>query len=108
MKEMQMRRQHPSCCTKKRALSLKHIQHGCVLCLVCVKGDQAQKHPHWVFLSSKKSATLVYFCAQYVLSMKPPMLGGLCARQAQTHTPIWCFHAWRMWACQFGLKMAGL
>src|SRR6266542_1736469 len=63
MKEMQTRRQHPPRCTKKRALSSKHIQHGCVSCLVCVKGDQAQKHPRWVFSSSKKGATLVCFCA---------------------------------------------
>jgi len=63
---------------------------------VCVKGDQTQKHPHWVFLSSKKGTEhkntppLVYFCPQYVLSTKPPMLGGLCARKGapsmNTHT----------------------
>jgi len=99
----------PSLLHQKRALSS-----------VCVKGDQAQKHPHWVFLSLKKGTEhkntplSVYFCPQYVLSTKPPMLGGLCAQKG---VPSMNTHqcgvfmlgicgpaslGWRWWGCGGG------
>ena len=70
---------------KKGTKFKTHPTWMCFMLGVCVKGDQTQKHPHWVFSSSKKGTEhkntppLVYFCPQYVLSTKPPMLGGLCA-----------------------------